>query len=84
LLLFPFLAFPELWENIYVAVLGFIIAYVSMVVRYKASLLENEEDEETSLQEYVKDLKKRFDTSGATAKSEKNSKRISDISIDAK
>lgn len=82
LLIFPFLAFPELWENIYVAVLAFIIGYVSMVIRHKIALLLTEVDEETSLQEYVQDLKDRFTQTGALSKSEKNAKRISDINLD--
>lgn len=83
LLIFPFLSFPELWENIYVAVLAFLIAYASMLLHHKISINDNT-DEETSLQEYVKELKERFKSQDESEEPNQKTKRISDISIDEK
>lgn len=83
LLVFPFLAFPELWENIYVSILAFIIGYTSMLLRHKYIKIENEDDE-TSLQDYVRELKDRFKDHQEIHKNEKKSKRISEISLDEK
>lgn len=81
LLLFPFLGFPELWENIYVSVLAFVVGYSSMLLRHKTTLAHDLE-EESSLEEYIKELKDRFQTE--MPKPEKKSNRISDIQIDDK
>ncbi|MCD5389917.1 MAG: hypothetical protein LR005_00795 [Candidatus Pacebacteria bacterium] len=78
LLIFPFLAFPELWENIYVSVLAFIVGYTSMLLRHK--YIKTDDDEETSLQDYVKELKERF----KDHKNESKAKRISEITLDEK
>lgn len=83
LLIFPFLALPELWENIYVAVLAFIIGYSSMLLRHKIGISGKEEDE-TSLQNYVHELKERFRNGGAEDNTEQNPKRVSDIYLDEK
>lgn len=83
LIIFPLLGFPELWENIYVVVIAFIIAYTSMLLRHKV-LKENEDDSETSLQDYVKELKDRFQQHKEDQDSSTPSKRISDITIDEK
>lgn len=81
LLVFPFLAFPELWENIYVAVLAFVIGYTSMLLRHKHM---KEDDDETSLQDYVQELKERFQKHEEIQKSESKTKRISAITLDEK
>jgi uncharacterized membrane protein len=81
LLIFPFLAFPELIENIYVSVLAFIIGYSSMLLRHNFGL---ETEDETSLQDYVQELKVKFKKHEDIIKSEQNGKKISDISIDEK
>lgn len=83
LIIFPLLGFPELWENIYVVVIAFAIAYTSMLLRHKV-LKENDEDSEASLQDYVKELKDRFQQHKEDQDSALPSKRISDISIDEK
>mgnify|MGYP000377033958 CR=1 FL=1 len=83
LLLFPFLSFPELWENIYVSVLAFIIAYSSMLLHHKMAI-HNGSDEETSLQEYIKELKDRFQEQTDSEKNSPKNKKISDISLDEK
>ncbi len=83
LLLFPFLGFPELWENIYVSVLAFVIGYTSMLLRHK-TILKLELDKETSLNDYVQELKDRFrnqDEEGR-GQSQKTQKKISDIQLD--
>ena len=59
LLIFPFLGFPELWENLYVIILGFIIAMSTLFLRHKSGLI-NEDEEESSLQDYVTELQDRF------------------------
>ncbi len=82
LLLFPFLGFPELWENIYVSVLAFIIGYTSMLLRHK-TVLKLELDKETSLNEYVKELKDRFRNQNEQEKGQSHKeKKISDIQLD--
>ena len=77
LLIFPFLGFPELWENIYVIVIGFVIAMSILFLRHKSGLVEDIE-EETSLQQYVKELQDRFKEQ---TKSEETKNRISDLTI---
>ncbi len=62
LLIFPFLALPELWEHIYVLVIAFIIGYSSMLLRSKINH-SIKDDDETSLQTYVQGLKERFKNS---------------------
>jgi len=59
LLIFPFLGLPELWENLYVIILGFAIAMSTLFLRHKSGIV-TETDEETSLQDYVKELQDRF------------------------
>ncbi len=81
LLIFPFLSFPELWENIYVSVLAFTIGYSSMLIRHKV-LSENENDDEASLQEYVQELKERFREHEKIGKNSDSLKRISDITVE--
>ncbi len=83
LIIFPLLGFPELWENIYVVVIAFAIGYTSMLLRHKV-LKESDEDSETSLQEYVKELKDRFQEHKKDQDLSTPAKRISDISIDEK
>ncbi len=81
LLIFPFLAFPELWENIYVAVLAFIIGYSSLLLRHKLGISSKEESE-TSLQDYVHEIKMRFKEENENNHyEEQNSKSISDIPL---
>lgn len=83
LVIFPFLSFPELWENIYVATLAFLIAYFSMLARHKSISLMQGDDEEKSLEEYVKNLKKQFMENEAAILKEKdeNKKSISNINL---
>ncbi len=83
LLIFPLLSFPQLWENIYVSILAFIVAYVAMLIHHKV-VSPNEKDEETSLQDYVKELKERFKKHSQIENEGNNTKRISDITIDDK
>lgn len=77
LLIFPFLGFPELWENIYVAVLGFVIAYTLLLLRHKISLVVPPEDHHESLQNFVQEVKEQFNE----AQEEVKTSHISDISI---
>jgi len=79
LLLFPFLGLPELWENLYVIILAFIAASATLLLRHKSGLIQDV-DEETSLQEYVKELQDRFKAQTKDEESVKQ-KRISDVSI---
>lgn len=79
LLLFPFLGFPELWENMYVIIFAFIIGTTSILLQHKSGLIKKE-DEETSLQEYVQELKDRFKEQ-ITEPEEKKNSRISDVTI---
>ncbi len=83
LLIFPFLGFPELWENIYVSILAFIIGYSSMLLRHK-TILKMELDKETSLDEYIHELKDRFRSQdeGGLGQPSRDHKKISDISLD--
>ena len=81
LLIFPFLAFPELWENIYVSVLSFIIGYTALLFRHKCI---KDDDDESSLQEYVQELKERFKEDNEILKKKNDIKRISEINIDEK
>lgn len=61
LLIFPFLGLPELWENIYVLILAFVIGSSAILLRHKSGLvLPDDEDDERSLQEYVEELRDRF------------------------
>lgn len=83
LIIFPILGFPELWENIYVVVIAFVIGYTSMLLRHKV-IKQDDLDSETSLQDYVKELKERFQKHKEDQTSEVHSKRISDISLDEK
>lgn len=80
LLFFPFLGFPELWENIYVSVIAFIIGYTSMVLRHKSGLVKKH-DPDASLQDYVKELQEKFAKKEVLAKTEPKKTRLSDISI---
>ncbi len=79
LLIFPFLGFPELWENLYVIVLAFIIGSATLFLRHKSGIIQDV-DEETSLQDYVKELQERFKEQNKTEESSKQS-RISDVVI---
>lgn len=79
LLIFPFLGFPELWENIYVSVLAFMIGYISMVLRHKSGLVKKS-DPDASLQDYVKELQEKFAKREEIAKPEIKKTRLSDIS----
>lgn len=81
LLLFPFLGLPRLWENMYVIILSFIIGVVIMLLQNKSDLI-SEDNEESSLQEYVQELKDRFNEN-EIAGNKKNT-RISDVAIDEK
>lgn len=81
LILFPFLALPELWENLYVSLLAFVAGSGTLLLRHKTSL-RKEVDDETSLQEYAKKLQERFkDQVGDSIKpGQNNTSRVSDIS----
>jgi hypothetical protein len=83
LLIFPFLAMPELLENIYVLLFAFVIAYTSLLLRHKIDI-SIDDDEEISLQDYVKELKERFKKQNEIYQPTTKEKRISDISIDEK
>lgn len=78
LLLFPFLGFPELWENIYVSVFAFLVGYTAMLLRHKV-VTRFELDEETSLEDYVQELKERFRENTEEKKSERS---ISEVKKD--
>ncbi len=81
LLIFPFLGFPELWENIYVGILGFVVGYTLLLLRHRSGIVENH-DEEKSLQEYVKEIQTRFKEHEDVHGIHKKTSRISDISIE--
>ena len=78
LILFPFLGFSEIIENFYVIVLGFVSATSTLLLRHKSGMIQDS-NEESSLQEYVKELKDRF-REQEIPKEEKKS-RISDVTI---
>lgn len=78
LLIFPFLGFPELWENMYVIVLAFIIGSAGLLLQHKSGLIK-EVNKEASLQEYVQELKDRFKEQ--VPESENKNTRISDVNI---
>ncbi|MCA9352545.1 hypothetical protein KC866_04150 [Patescibacteria group bacterium] len=78
LLIFPFLGFPELWENFYVILIGFVIALSGLFLRHKAGIVEDH-DSDTSLQEYVKELQERFKDQVATPDERARSNRISEV-----
>lgn len=78
LIIFPFLGFSEIVENFYVIILAFIIATSTLLLRHKSGLVV-EEDEETSLQEYVKELQTRFKDQETPAEEKKS--RISDVTV---
>lgn len=59
LLLFPFLGLPELWEHLFVVIIGFIIGTTTLLLRHKSGLVEHDDDEQ-SLQNYVTELQTRF------------------------
>ena len=82
LLLFPFLGFPELWENIYVITFGFIAGTSVILLHHKSGLIKDQ-DEESSLQEYIQELKDRFkDQTGDSAQEDTSKKsRISDVIV---
>ncbi|MFT6829606.1 MAG: uncharacterized membrane protein (DUF106 family) [Candidatus Paceibacteria bacterium] len=79
LLIFPFLGFPELWENLYVIILGFIIAMSTLFLRHKSGIV-TETDEESSLQDYVKELQDKFKQQMKEGEP-KTPNRISDVQI---
>jgi uncharacterized membrane protein (DUF106 family) len=79
-LIFPFLGFPELWENFYVIILGFITGTSALFLRYKSGLV-TDTDDETSLQDYVKELQDKFKEQVGQDEHQKNSSRISDVTI---
>jgi len=81
LLLFPFLGFPELWENFYVIILAFIGVTTVIFLRYKSGLVEDI-DEETSLQNYVTELQEQFKTQIKKDTPQEKISRISDVTID--
>lgn len=61
LLLFPLLGLPELWEQLYVSIIGFIMGTTTLLLRHKSGLIDaNDDDEEQSLQNYVHELQTRF------------------------
>ncbi len=85
LLLFPFLGFPELWENIYVVLLAFVIAYTSLLLRHKISLkMGTGTKDESSLDEYIHELKKNFHKhdNKEFGQTRNEQKKISDIHLD--
>lgn len=79
LLLFPFLGLPEFWENLYVITLAFLAGTAGLLLRHKSGLIKDV-DEETSLQEYVKELQDRFKEQVKDEEPKKSS-RISDVSV---
>lgn len=81
LLIFPFIGFPELWENVYVALIAFIIGYTSMVLRHKSGLVKKH-DPDASLQDYVQELQEKFAKRESLSMTESKKKRLSDISFD--
>lgn len=81
LLLFPFLGFPELWENLYVIFFGFIIGSATLLIHHKSGLIQ-ERDEESSLQEYVQELKDRFKEQTRDSGSNNKKSKISGIPFD--
>jgi uncharacterized membrane protein len=82
LLLFPFLGFPELWENIYVIIFGFIVGTSAILLHHKSGLVK-EQDEESSLQEYIQELKDRFkdQTKESTEDTTHTKSRISEVTV---
>ena len=81
-MVFPFLGFPELWENLYIIALGFVIGISVLFLRYKSGLV-TDVDEETSLHDYVKELQERFkeQVHGHTESPHHTPSRISDVQV---
>ena len=82
LLLFPFLGFPEIWENIYVIIFGFIAGTSSILLHHKSGLIKDQ-DKENSLQEYIQELKDRFKDQAKESNEKKAQvkSRISDVNM---
>lgn len=81
LLLFPFLGLPELWEYLYVIIFSFIIGSSAILLHHKSGLIADQE-EESSLQEYLQELKNRFKEQTETPESADKKTKISDIDVD--
>lgn len=81
LLFFPFLGFPELWENIYVVIAAFVIGYTSMLLRHKSGLVKKH-DPDARLQDYVKELQEKFSKRETLITSEQKKTRLTDITLD--
>jgi|AntAceMinimDraft_13_1070369.scaffolds.fasta_scaffold19999_3 hypothetical protein len=62
LMMYPFLGLPELWENLYVILFGFAVGVSGIVLRYKSGLVKDLDDE-NSLQEYIEELRNKFNDS---------------------
>lgn len=78
LIIFPFLGLPELWENIYVSLLAFIIGYSLLLLRHRSSL-GKEEGEGKTLQDHIQEIKHRFDEHRHHR--DERSSKLSDISL---
>jgi len=59
LLVFPFLGFPELWENLYIILLGCVIGLSVLYLKHKSGLIKIT-DADASLEEYVQELQEKF------------------------
>jgi hypothetical protein len=64
LLMFPFFGFPELWETILIFVIGFVVAYATLLIRHHLGDMSPSPDDESSFKQYVHDLQKRLHVSG--------------------
>lgn len=82
MLIFPFLGLPVILEYFYVIILGAIIGMTALFIQYKSGLFKKE-NEETSLHEYVKELKHKFkqQTTGDETLTKEKTSRISDVSV---
>lgn len=81
LLVFPFLGLPVLLENLYVIILGALVGITTVFIENKLGLMRHE-NPETSLQEYVQELKEKFQQHNSKIiekNKTKTSNRISDM-----
>jgi len=80
LLVFPFFGFPELWETIYILVIGFVVAYSILLIRHHLGDMSPSPDDESSFKQYVSDLQGRLGMTGSPkAKSDSSSPLDSEV-----
>lgn len=80
LLIFPFLGFPEFWENLYVVIIAFVIGYSLLLLRHRSGLVKHD-DEEKTLHDHIKEIKHKFEEH-MTNQDKEGRKKLSEISLE--